>query len=872
MYLKIEKLVALLGRRPEELDGDYTPKVKEAMTSGRLNRIEGGVVELAKNALPASVCRAAGAMLGIEDVFVIGYARGLVSGGVILVTRRPGLALPAALLEAMVMLSAAAIVRVRSEKDRYRSRLITENLPVGLYLYHLDDLSNDRTLRLVYANPAVRDLTGVGPENLIGRILDENFPNLRAQGVPQRYAEVVRSQTPDSFEDLTYQDDRVLQASFSVKAFPLPGDHLGVFFENTSERRRVEEALRQSERRHRMVIDSMGEGLGIVDPEERFIFVNPAGAEIFGLSQGDLMGRCLQEFMSPFQWSGVRAQTSLREKGERSSYDLRITRADGEERVLRVTGTPQHDADGRFAGTFGVFSDVTEQIRAEEYVKELAGLLDVSPLSVTVHDERGVWLYANDRTMSMHGYSKEEFMSLNLSQVDAPESAQLIDERMRLIAEKGEALFEVRHLRKDGSSFPLEVSVMKTSWFGRPALLSMAWDITERKRMEEEKDKLQEQLNQAQKMESVGRLAGGVAHDFNNMLGAILGHVELALESVGSDQTLLENLLEIRKATERSAELTRQLLAFARKQTVAPRTLDLNDSVSSMLKMLRRLIGEDIDLIWLPGRDTSFVKIDPTQVDQILANLCINARDAIAGTGKITIETGRVSIDDQLCGQCTELMAGDYVVLAVSDDGCGMDAKTLDHLFEPFFTTKATGKGTGLGLATVYGIVKQNHGHIQVHSSPGLGTTLKVYLPLRSDRPVSALPATTATSSEEGGSETILLVEDEAALERASTRLLQRLGYTVLAANTPAEAVRLAQEHPGKIDLLLTDVVMPEMNGRDLAKIILSIHPDIKRLFMSGYTADAIAPHGVLHEDVHFLQKPFSMTVLGEQVRLALDA
>jgi two-component system, cell cycle sensor histidine kinase and response regulator CckA len=395
-------------------------------------------------------------------------------------------------------------------------------------------------------------------------------------------------------------------------------------------------------------------------------------------------------------------------------------------------------------------------------------------------------------------------------------------------------------------------------------------DITERKRAEAEKEKLQSQFLQAQKMESVGRLAGGVAHDFNNMLSVIIGHAEMALKQIGPGQPLFDALQEIRKAAERSANLTRQLLTFARKQTIAPRIIDLNETVEGMLKMLSRLIGEDIDLAWLPGDNLSPVKVDSSQIDHILANLCVNARDAIKDVGKITIETDVASFDEAYCAVHAGFVPGEYVLLAVSDNGCGMDSDTISHLFEPFFTTKEQGKGTGLGLASVYGAVKQNNGFINVYSEPGQGTTIKVYLPQYHAR--TRLQADTAPPEPtERGNATILLVEDEPALLSLATTMLEALGYVVIAAATPGEAIRLAHEHSGHIDLLMTDVVMPEMNGRVLAKTLLSTHPDIKRLFMSGYTADVIAHHGVLDEGVSFIQKPFFLKDLSAKLREVLQ-
>ena len=382
--------------------------------------------------------------------------------------------------------------------------------------------------------------------------------------------------------------------------------------------------------------------------------------------------------------------------------------------------------------------------------------------------------------------------------------------------------------------------------------------------------KMEEQLSQALRMDSIGRLAGGVAHDFNNMLGVILGCTEIAMEQLDPDNPLYTHLTEIRIAAERSADLTRQLLAFARKQTITPRVIDLNDTVAGMLQMLRRLIGEDIDLAWLPGRNVWPVKMDPSQVDQIMANLCVNARDAIEGVGKVTIETGNVTFDEEYCAAHLDYIPGEYVQLAMSDDGCGMDKETQDRLFEPFFTTKELGEGTGLGLSTVYGIVKQNNGFINVYSEPGQGTTFKIYFSRHTGK-AAQMQQEGSVEPAKRGYETILLVEDEPAILKMVTMMLERQGYTVLPASTPSVAIQLTEEYPGEIHLLMTDVVMPEMNGRDLVRNILNSYPNLKRLLMSGYTANVIAHHGVLDEGVNFIQKPFTMKDLAAKVRDVLD-
>jgi len=408
--------------------------------------------------------------------------------------------------------------------------------------------------------------------------------------------------------------------------------------------------------------------------------------------------------------------------------------------------------------------------------------------------------------------------------------------------------------------------------------LKLARILEERTRMEEEREKLREQLTQAQKMESVGRLAGGVAHDFNNMLNVIMGYSDMMMHDLSEDSPLRNGLEEIRKAACRSADLTRQLLAFARKQTVAPKVLDLNETVGSMLKMLGRLIGEDIELAWKPAEDLDPVRMDPSQIDQLLANLCVNARDAIGhATGTLTIETGRASLDEGYCAVHADFVPGDYVLLVVSDDGCGMDKETLAKIFEPFFTTKGLGQGTGLGLATVFGVVRQNNGFVNVYSEPGKGTTFKIYLPAYKEgregnegREGPVCEQAMAEPAAKGG-EAVLVVEDEPATLDMAKLMLERLGYAVLTAPNPDEAVRLAESLSAPIHLLVTDVVMPGMNGRELADRLVALHPDLKCLFMSGYTADVIARQGVLDQGVSFIQKPFSLRELGVKVREVLE-
>jgi PAS domain S-box-containing protein len=409
-----------------------------------------------------------------------------------------------------------------------------------------------------------------------------------------------------------------------------------------------------------------------------------------------------------------------------------------------------------------------------------------------------------------------------------------------------------------------------TAYAPQPGRFAVVFtDITQQKQAEAERRKLEEQLRQALKMEAIGRLAGGVAHDFNNKLQTIFGYTDLILASVGRDEPFRKDLEEIRLAAGQSADLTRQLLAFARKQTIFPQVLDLNGTIAGLLKMLKRLLGENIDLLWKPGADLWRVKMDPVQADQILANLTVNSRDAITGIGKITIETANTVLDESYCAGNAGCLPGQYVMLAIGDNGKGMDRETMASIFEPFYTTKPRGKGTGLGLATVYGIVKQNEGFINVYSEPGQGTIFKIYLPRTEEEVASAekmQPAQRPT-----GTETVLLVEDENALLKMARTLLEKLGYSVIAAATPGEAIRLTEEYQGKIQLLVTDVIMPEMNGRDLCQRLSALRPGLRCLYMSGYTASVISHHGVLDQGVHFLQKPFTMEELATKLRQVLE-
>ena len=519
--------------------------------------------------------------------------------------------------------------------------------------------------------------------------------------------------------------------------------------------------------------------------------------------------------------------------------------------------------------------EIEEHRRTEQKRQDLSEIIEKSLNEIYIFDAETLkFMYANQEALDNLHYTIDEI--INLTPVDirpdvTEDSFQALIQPLRG-GTQDVIVFQTIHKRADGTTYPVETHLQLVDSGGRKVFLAIIFDTTERKHAEAEKSLLEAQLQQAQRMESVGRLAGGVAHDFNNILTVIQGYSQIGLMETDPAQPVFSHLEEIRKASERAANLTHQLLAFARKQTIAPKVLNLNEAVSGMLKMLQRLIGENVQLDWQAAVNVWPVKIDPSQVDQLLANLCINARDAMADVGRIAIETENCAIATDYRTVHGDVVAvGEYVKLTVRDNGAGMSSETLANIFEPFFTTKGIGTGTGLGLSTVFGIVKQNNGVIDVSSNVGEGTTFILYIP-RYEGTLDHPPEGGLADLIPCGHETILLVEDDQAILNMATMILSRQGYTVLQANTPREGIRLAKEHADKIDLLVTDVIMPVMNGKDLALDLQSMNPQLKCLFMSGYTADAISQHGVLDETVHFIQKPFSLPNLAIKVREVLDS
>lgn len=556
----------------------------------------------------------------------------------------------------------------------------------------------------------------------------------------------------------------------------------------------------------------------------------------------------------------------------------RLLFADGRIKFVRERGETIYDADGRPLRTLGTIQDISDRRNTERALRqkeeEYRTLAENSPDLIARFDRQLRHLYVNAAAAKAGVLKADEYLGKTIAETGVPpEISGRWDERIQKVFATGEAS-DI----EDVFATPAGLRYFNTQLvpeFDRDGTVhsvqTIARDITERILAEAERDQLHEKLLLSQKMETIGRLAGGIAHEFNNLLAVILMRTELASGLLAPAAPLHRHLAEIDTAARRSAELTRQLLGFARRQTVAPKVLDLNATLAEMLPLLRKLVGADIELRFVPDPLLWTTRLDPVQVDQILVNLCMNARDAIDGRGAIVITTGNTIVEQPDAADPQAPPPDAYVTLTVRDDGCGMGPAVLAHLFEPFFTTKEVGKGTGLGLATIYGIVQQNRGHIRVDSAPGQGATFTIYLPRHGHSEVAPI-VTSPQSLSQGQGETVLFVEDEDTVLQMGREALEFLGYAVLPAATSNEAMRLAQTHNGVIDLLITDIIMPEMNGQELARRIAALRPGLKQLFVSGYPSDHIAQRGMLASGVPFLQKPFSLQELATMVRQTLTA
>ena len=653
--------------------------------------------------------------------------------------------------------------------------------------------------------------------------------------------------------------------------------------------------LQESEHRFVQLAEHSRTIMWEVDAQGLYTHVSPAVEPVLGYRSGELVGKMHFYDLHPEDGREAFRQSAFQAFARKEpfvNFENAATAKDGKPLWLLTNGIPLLNADGSLRGYRGSDVDVTVRKRSEEQVRallaesnqsrqallgiledqtraeadrqRLATAIEQSAESIVVTDAQARIQYVNPAFEAVTGYAREEAIGQNPRILQSgQQDAAFYGAMWNTLASGKTWQGRLVNRRKNGTLYTEEALISPVIDAAGQVInyVAVKRDVTEELR-------LAAQLNQVQKMESIGRLAGGVAHDFNNMLTVILGHSEMTQLRKDLDPGLRNHLEEVHRAAVDSAAIVRQLQAFARKQTIAPRIIDLNPTIGGAIQMLRRLVGEDIELAWRPAGALWPVKVDPAQIDEILVNLCANARDAIAGVGEIAIETANAALDAEFCAAHPGAIAGVYARLTVRDTGGGMDPETLSHAFEPFYTTKAPGKGTGLGLPMVYGVVKQNDGYIDVASAKGQGTVVQIYLPRHgdkaSDAPPDAPPVLPAT-----GHKTILLVEDEPAILAMTAEVLDNLGYAVRAAHSPVEAVRMAKEHAGEIHLLLTDVVMPGMNGRDLARTLRDLRPGLRFLFMSGYSADIIARDGILDEGMNFLHKPFTKAALAAKVREA---
>ncbi len=626
-----------------------------------------------------------------------------------------------------------------------------------------------------------------------------------------------------------------------------------------ADRIQTEQQLAAQLQRTQALLAAIPDLVFILSPDGRFVDHKADDVGLLYAPPADFMGRAIDDVL-PLDVAQLthRNMDVAKRTGLTQTYTYQLHVGD-ELKTFEARLAPCNN------GTcLAIVRDITDRVQ-EAYERErLTAAIDQAGEAILITDINGVITYANPAVYATSGYSHADVIGHTPSIFRSGETPNEVYQQLWNTILSGNTWKGrlVNH-RRDGSLYTEDVTIspVRDSNQAITHFVAVKRDITAELQMEE-------RYQHAQRLESVGRLAGGVAHDFNNMLGAIIGYADLALKRSDPSNPLYARMVSILNTARRSADLTRQLLAFARKSSITPQVIDLNTTIEGMMSMLRRLIGEDISLTWNPEAGLWPVKIDPSQVDQVLANLCINARDAITGPGQITIATHNTSLSSS-SPLCVDVEPGDYVVLCVTDSGCGMDAETQQRIFEPFFTTKESGKGTGLGLPTVHGIVRQNNGTIVVDSEPGKGSRFCVYLPRCLESGEEQI--TSPDEVRQGKGETILLVEDEPEILQVTRSMLESIGYQVLATGSPAEAIQLASREDAQIDLLLTDVVMPDMNGRALAFEIQQRRPDLRVLYMSGYTADVIARHGTLEPGIELLEKPFTLVSLSNKILQVLS-
>ncbi len=739
-------------------------------------------------------------------------------------------------------------------------RLLFEKNPHAMWVYDLENLCF-----LAVNEVAVRRY-GYSREEFLGMTIKDIRP---AKDVP-RLMEAIRGVRENIEQSGVWRhrkkDGTVIHVDITSHTLTYAGRRaVLVLVQDVTEQVRAEEQLRLQS----AALASAANAILITNLDGTINWVNPAFTSLTGYAFEEVLGqnpRILHSGQHPKKFYEDLWNTIL--SGRVWHGEVINKRKDGQLYTEEMTITPVRDPAGKIGHFIAIKQDVSDRQRTEQALRESEGkfrALAESAAAAIFISQGDRMVYANAATAHILGVDPQGLLGREFWDFIHPDSRELVRERREVRLRGSEVLsrYEMKILTAEGKERWIDFTATMVEWEGKPAVLGTAFDVTERK-------KLEEQFRQAQKMEAVGRLAGGIAHDFNNLLGVIIGYSELLLETPAvGDPAVRRKIDEIHKAATRAASLTRQLLAFSRQQVLEPRVLSVNTVVAEMEKMLRRLIGEDIELVTRLDDGLGLVKADPGQLEQVLMNLAVNARDAMPRGGRLLLQTSNVDVDETMARQRATFKPGRYALLSVSDTGVGMEDEVRAHLFEPFFTTKEKGKGTGLGLATVYGIVKQSGGYIWVYSEPGRGSTFKIYLPRvdETDQEIRPAPVELETLH---GTETVLVVEDEDSLRQLMCEFLGQSGYTVLQAGDATAALAIAGKH-SEIRLLVTDVVLPGRSGRELAEELQKERPDIKVVYVSGYTDDAMLRHGIDDPGVAFLQKPFSRDALLRKVRATLD-
>jgi PAS domain S-box-containing protein len=760
------------------------------------------------------------------------------------------------------------------ENDRLAHNIINA-LPVGMHIYRLE---KDGRLVFEGANHSADIILGINNSSFIGKTIEEAFPPLASTEVPLRYREAASTGKTWKNEQISYRDNQIAGA-YEVHAFRIDENLMAAAFIDISHHKKTEDRIRFQNLLLKVQEETSLDGILVVDQSgmilsfnSRFSSMWKIPPELFTGGRDEPVLNYVLKQVNDAEGFLTKVRHLYANENETSNDEIRLK--DG--RIFQRYSAPMTGENNINYGRVWYFRDITEDKRNREAMieseAEFRGLFEATPTGAVMLIDRR-FRRVSSRFCRITGYSAEELMGKPTRFVYPDDAMDRHVDSGLYVTMKSEGIgsCEARLRRKDGTEIDVLIfaSPLDPSDFSK-GIAAILEDLTEKKKSEAERERLRNELMQAQKMESIGRLAGGIAHDFNNLLTAIMGHTELSMRGLPQENELCSHLGTIMQAARSAAELTGQLLAFSRKQIIDPRIVDLNQIIGHMHKILVRLIGENIDLRLNTQSHVHAVRVDVAQIQQIIINLAVNARDAMPEGGLLTLETANVIIDEAFCRQHNYPTPGNHVMLSVSDTGTGMSDEVKAHLFEPFFTTKETGKGTGLGLATVYGAVQQNHGAIHIYSEEGHGTVFRIYFPSVAE---AAMDFSTINASKEmpTGCETVLLVEDNPMVLDFSRSVLEMLGYHVIAARSGEEASRTFNEMRGGIDLLMTDVILPGMNGQALAEGLLQSRPDLKILFNSGYTENAIVSHGVLNRGLNFIGKPFSAFELSRKIRQVLD-